>query len=110
MQIAYLSWIHFNYVDIEEIRLYSLALWNHHVNLLLHHHVNFLSVSLDLHQCSISTVEDPSLRIESFAIINLHCVSTKVNYYCIRYTQTYTQGTYKLDFVLKYNILEPTFI
>ena len=29
----------------------------------------------------ISTDEDPTLRIESFAIINLRSVSTKLNYY-----------------------------
>ena len=31
--------------------------------------------------CIISTDEDPSLRIESSAIINLHGVSTKLNKY-----------------------------
>ena len=31
--------------------------------------------------CIISTDEDPSLRIESFAIINLRGVSTKLNNY-----------------------------
>jgi hypothetical protein len=39
-------------------------LWKHHVNLLLH----LLYI--------ISTDEDPGLRIESFAVINLRGVST----------------------------------
>ena len=43
----------------------SLASYKHHVNLLL--------------QSIISTDEDPSLRIESFAITNLRGVSTKLN-------------------------------
>ena len=42
----------------------------------------------------ISTVEEPSLRIESLVIINLRGVSTKLNYYCIRNANV--QGTYFL--------------
>ena len=57
-------------------------MWKHHVNLLLQ---SFRSVSSDLHQyyytSIISTDEDPSLRIESSAIINLRGVSTKLNKY-----------------------------
>ena len=37
----------------------------------------------------ISTDEDPSLRIESFAIINLRGVSTKLNKYIIKYPNIY---------------------
>jgi hypothetical protein len=44
----------------------------HHGNLLLQ---SFRSVSPDLHHI-ISTDEDPGLRIESFAVINLRGVST----------------------------------
>ena len=33
----------------------------------------------------ISTDEDPSLRIESFTIINLRGISTKLNWYCIHH-------------------------
>ena len=36
-----------------------------------------------------STDEDPSLRIESFAIINLRGVSTKLNKYIVFTMQTY---------------------
>ena len=54
----------------------SLALWKHHVNLLLE---SFRSVSSDLYEHYISTDEDPSLRTESFATINLRGVSTKLN-------------------------------
>ena len=61
----------------------SLALWKHHVKLLLQ---SFWSVSL------FSTDEDPSLQIESFAAINLSCVSTKLNGYCISHANV--QGTY----------------
>ena len=39
----------------------------------------------------ISTDEDPSLRIESFAIINLRGVSTKLNKYVIFTMQTYKE-------------------
>ena len=57
-------------------------------NLLLQ---SFRSVSSDLHQCYnntlvlyyYSTDEDPSLRIESSAIINLRGVSTKLNKYIL---------------------------
>ena len=61
-----------------------LALWKHHVNLLLQ---SFRSVSSDLHSI-ISTDEDPSL-IESSAIINLRGVSTKLNKYIVFTMQTY---------------------
>ena len=37
----------------------------------------------------ISTDEDPSLRIESFAVINLRGVSTKLNKYIVFTMQTY---------------------
>ena len=37
----------------------------------------------------ISTDEDPSLRIETFAIINLRGVSTKLNKYIVFIMQTY---------------------
>ena len=37
----------------------------------------------------ISTDEDPSLRIESFAVINLRGVSTKLNKYIVITMQTY---------------------
>ena len=40
----------------------------------------------------ISTDEDPSLRIESFAVTNLRSVSTKLNQYCIHHANV--QGTY----------------
>ena len=40
-------------------------------------------------QCIISTDEDPSLRIESSAIINLRGVSTKLNKYIVFTMQTY---------------------
>ena len=68
-----------------------LALWKHHVNLLLQ---SFRSVSSDFISANnttfkkervnsksriISTDEDPSLRIESSAIINLRGVPTKLN-------------------------------
>ena len=39
--------------------------------------------------CIISTDEDPSLRIESSAIINLRGVSTKLNRYIVFTMQTY---------------------
>ena len=51
----------------------SLALWKHRVSLLLQ---SFRSVSSDLH---ISTDEDPTLRIESFVMINVRDVSKKLN-------------------------------
>ena len=59
----------------------TILVWlrKHHINLLLQ---SFQSVSSDLHQANntiISTDEDPSLRIESSAIINLRGVSTKLN-------------------------------
>ena len=40
-----------------------------------------LIYNIQLNQCIISTDEDPSLRIESSAIINLRGVSTKLNKY-----------------------------
>ena len=42
---------------------------------------------------SIMIHEDPSLRIECFAIINLRGVSTKLNQYCIHHANV--QGTYE---------------
>ena len=44
---------------------------------------------LIIQHCIISTDEDPSLRIESSAIINLHGVSTKLNKYIVFTMQTY---------------------
>ena len=41
----------------------------------------------------ISTDEDPSLRIESSAIINLRGVSTKLNKYIVLTVQTYKELT-----------------
>ena len=41
----------------------------------------------------ISTDEDPSLRIESSAIINLYGVSTKLNKYIVFTMQTYKEPT-----------------
>ena len=65
-----------------------LALWKHHVNLLLQ---SFRSVSrifvsannTTMSTLIISTDENQSLRIESSAIINLRGVSTKLNQYNI---------------------------
>ena len=48
----------------------NIILWKHHVNLISQ---SIRSVSSNLH----GTDEDPSLRIESFAMINLRGVSTK---------------------------------
>ena len=42
-----------------------------------------------------STDEDPSLRIESFAMIKLRGVSTKLHDYCIRHANV--QGTTKIS-------------
>ena len=42
----------------------------------------------------ISTDEDPSLRIESSAIINLRGVSTKLNKYIVFTMQTYKKLLY----------------
>ena len=50
--------------------------------------------------CIISTDEDPSLRIESSAIINLRGVSTKLNKYIVFTMQTYKKLKYL--FVLDY--------
>ena len=38
-----------------------------------------------------STDEDPSLRIESFSLINLRGVSTKLNYSIVFTVQTYKE-------------------
>ena len=43
----------------------------------------------------ISTDEDPSLRIESSAIINLRGVSTKLNKYIVFTMQTYKKLNFK---------------
>ena len=43
----------------------------------------------------ISTDEDPSLRIESSAIINLRGVSTKLSKYIVFTMQTYKKLTFK---------------
>ena len=48
----------------------------------------------------ISTDEDPSLRIESFAILNLRGVSTKLNKYIVFSMQTYKKLTI-------YTVLKP---
>ena len=45
----------------------------------------------------ISTDEDPSLRIESSAIINLRGVSTKLNKYIVFTMQTYKKLTFPND-------------
>ena len=47
----------------------------------------------------ISTDEDPSLRIESSAIINLRGVSTKLNKYIVFTMQTYKK--LKLYFIIR---------
>ena len=47
----------------------------------------------------ISTDEDPSLRIESSAIINLRGVSTKLNKYIVFTMQTYKKLIKIYDFV-----------
>ena len=52
----------------------------------------------------ISTDEDPSLRIESSAIINLRGVSTKLNKYIV-----FTMQTYKKLFNSFNLIYDPTF-
>ena len=44
----------------------------------------------------ISTDEDPSLRIESSAIINLRGVSTKLNKYIVFTMQTYKKLKFKI--------------
>ena len=44
----------------------------------------------------ISTDEDPSLRIESSAIVNLRGVSTKLNKYIVFTMQTYKKLMYYL--------------
>ena len=44
----------------------------------------------------VSTDEDPSLRIESSAIINLRGVSTKLNKYVVFTMQTYNEQTLTL--------------
>ena len=51
----------------------------------------------------ISTDEDPSLRIESSAIINLRGVSTKLNKYIVFTMQTYKKLKFKLvcNFITK---------
>jgi hypothetical protein len=57
-------------------------LWKHHVNLLLQ--------SLNKSHI-ISTDEDPGLRIESFAVINLRGVSTNKTIICFIAMQTYKE-------------------
>ena len=54
---------------------------------------------LIIHNSIISIDEDPSLRIESSAIINLRGVSTKLNKYIVFTMQTYK----KLRIDLSYN-------
>ena len=49
----------------------------------------------------ISTDDDPSLRIESFAIINLRGVSTKLNKYIVFTMQAYKK--LKLSFFINKN-------
>jgi hypothetical protein len=41
-------------------------------------------LACELNKSHISTDEDPGLRIESFAVINLRGVSTNKKYYCCR--------------------------
>ena len=52
-----------------------LTLWKHHIISLR----SSRSVSSNFHQCIISTDDNPSLRIESFALVNLRGTSTKLN-------------------------------
>ena len=70
------------------IQYISLALWKHHVSLLLPRKFTFsLSIFISIIRTDaifitiIRTDEDPSLRIESFPIINLRGVSTKLKRY-----------------------------
>ena len=62
----------------------------------------------------ISTDEDPSLRIESSAIINLRGVSTKLNKYIVFTMQTYKKlivyilHIYIIMLATKYKILQFT--
>ena len=49
----------------------------------------------------ISTDEDPSLRIESSAIINLRGVSTKLNKYIVFTMQTYKKLNVNFDKIMK---------
>ena len=56
----------------------------------------------------ISTDEDPSLRIESSAIINLRGVSTKLNKYIVFTMQTYKKlNNYAIIFHLTMHELYP---
>ena len=48
----------------------------------------------------ISTDEDPSLRIESSAIINLRGVSTKLNKYIVFTMQTYKKLNTDMYFII----------
>ena len=52
-----------------------------------------LIILLLINSIIISTDEDPSLRIESSAIINLRGVSTKLNKYIVFTMQTYKKLT-----------------
>jgi hypothetical protein len=53
----------------------------HNTFCLLEHHVNLLLQSFRSH--IISTDEDPGLRVQSFAVINLRGVSTNKKYYIL---------------------------
>ena len=55
----------------------SIIVWKRHVNL---QSQSFQSLKSDLWHYYISTDEDPRKRIESFAMINLRGVSTKLYY------------------------------
>ena len=63
------------YNSIKSQRFTCLALWKHHVSLFI----------------IISTDEDSSLRIESFAIMNLRDDSTKLNNYIVFTMQTHKE-------------------
>ena len=78
------------------LQLYTcLAMWKHQVNLLSQsfRSVSSVFISANNNTIIISTDEDPipSLRIESFATINLHGVSTKLKKYTDFTMQTYKE-------------------
>ena len=81
----------------KKIKLYTfLALWKHHVKFSIVSCKYFdpqarIFISANNAISIISTDEDPSLRIESFAIINLRGVSPKLNKYIVFTMQTYKE-------------------
>ena len=68
-------------------------MWKHHINLLLQSLLlaHIISILLAYYYHIISTDEDPGLRIESFAVINLHGVSTNKTIICFIAMQTYKE-------------------